>query len=692
MSDSEDYIVDEVNEGLNDTPSPCKAEKFSFSPDSLSPQTKVDNLSIKPEDIVRSKNSIHMGKIRGDNRMMDNDNTSPNGNFYATINSVVYELDSDPNEKYIAYHGNAELDHDFISSTIQVISVDPDTLDISDTSSEGSMESSRCSSPYDNYSESEKSDCQDDGDDLVCERDEEQDVVCVEDDDDDDEIQFAEEDVICVSEVPQTPPREISSRSSMLKEKCSPSSESSVDSPIAHIATPIERRIESTNSYHITPLPVLTNCNITPETTFCGRQKLKSISLPQSPSHCADTPGQDFQPCMTYEDLKFIDFDRMFHISPSKVFNKHFNMPDPFDDHVPHFPETVSFDPIVDIKTKRNPECTLKSINDSQLDESKTTNDIIGIIDKNGMLENVMNSSDLLFNQEDLKPEDDLDNPENFDLTSFITGEGDAYPSHLLSDNFITSPFTVKSEQKGEGRRHYAHNIDKFDIDMSNVSMSTPKRNKNRLSELTSEMTLIDQNASWPPTPKEAREVENIAPVKTPVKLKSKFTNYPREPLVMRITKSEGNLTPKEDSEDYIDVETVSDGESFPVLAANNLDSLLEQFEATEKISKRVSSLNDSAEDVVKMEPVSKHYSADDWEAKTEQFSTAWSQPLKAPQQKKLNSSRSPERKHYGSLTEMANIVSKVFFILLIIFIILILNLLSKPRHRWSRRSRSRSD
>lgn len=39
----------------------------------------------------------------------------------------------------------------------------------------------------------------------------------------------------------------------------------------------------------------------------------------------------------------------------------------------------------------------------------------------------------------------------------------------------------------------------------------------------------------------------------------------------------------KEDTEEFVDVETLSDSENVPVLAAHNLDSLLEQFEATEQ-------------------------------------------------------------------------------------------------------------
>ncbi|XP_077289335.1 PGC-1 family member spargel isoform X2 [Arctopsyche grandis] len=259
------------------------------------------------------------------------------------------------------------------------------------------------------------------------------------------------------------------------------------------------------------------------------RSKQKSLSLPQSPEH--DTFGIDsidLQSCLCFEDISGLDFNEIvdddINIRPEKAFNKSFDIADVF-------------------------------------------------ATKDDILKKEMDTPDDLFDSQmqDCDLEVDIN---DFDLPSFIMGQGENDPSALLIDCF----------EETENALHCPKTeIDDINVEsIANCDDALPNISKfANCSDLVTKCSLLN-------TEKESFQETEVIPVMIlPSNDASKeIDTNPQSPIDS--TSSNGRKT---DTEDYIDVESVSDNESFPVLAANNVNALLEQFEATEDISKSLRSV-----------------------------------------------------------------------------------------------------
>lgn len=260
------------------------------------------------------------------------------------------------------------------------------------------------------------------------------------------------------------------------------------------------------------------------------RSKQKSLSLPQSPEH--DTFGIDsidLQSCLCFEDISGLDFNE-----------------------------------IVDDDINIRPE---KAFN-----KSFDIGDVFATKDDD-ILKKEMNTPDDLFDSQmqDCDLEVDIN---DFDLPSFIMGKSENDPSALLIDCF-------------EGTESALHcpktEIDDINVEsIANCDDALPNTSKfANCDNLETECSLLDAEKEC------FQETEHLPVVTLPSNdAPEKIDINPQSPIDS--TSSNGRKT---DTEDYIDVESVSDSESFPVLAANNVNALLEQFEATEDISKSLRSV-----------------------------------------------------------------------------------------------------
>lgn len=256
------------------------------------------------------------------------------------------------------------------------------------------------------------------------------------------------------------------------------------------------------------------------------RNKQKSISLPQSPEHDAfGLDGIDLQSSFCFEDIEGVDINSFVDNDINIAPEKAFNK---------------SFD-ISDV------------LNDERNDLSKK-----GVDESVDLFGSEIQYSDL---DTDIK---------DFDLPSFIMGKSNDDSSNFFIDCLQSNQTDNKVSDKVDEPENYATTLEVILEQNSNELSSVPVL---KLKESASPKNKPEL------TPKVSKQKNSKRMVK---RAKSAGKDLSIVSAQFQCTES------KMETDDYIDVESVSDNESVPVIAANNVDSLLEQFEATEDFSKSI--------------------------------------------------------------------------------------------------------